>query len=192
MRKPDLPLPAFPKRLGKIRAARILTTPEALTDTERSMTWLERIAECVQQTMDEQDLTRQQVAGLAHGAGIAAVDAVRKAENPTSSSIDAVVAALGLVVVADCVPNRPDLENFYHLELARLREAAIEQGRMGTTEAEELLQYVHTLITTGHARAALRALLTWRANQIASEEQSQDTPQTVSAAASEPPAKGVT
>jgi transcriptional regulator with XRE-family HTH domain len=126
--------------------------------------WLTTIGDCVRKTRTERGWSQKTLAQHA-GVSEAAVSAVENGQNPTSTSIDAVVGALGLAVVADCPAAGPDWERHYAAEVARLREAA-ERETMETKDAEELLHLCHFLIRTGRARGAVQALLRWRASDV--------------------------
>ncbi len=128
------------------------------------MLWLDEIAQCVTTAMANRGLRRPDLV-KASGLVPQTVGSVLDGKEGTqASTIDAVVRAAGLRIVATCVEAGPEWEGQYQEELDRLRLAAEQSGDMTTKDAEELLRFCHYLINSGHASGALKALLDWRAH----------------------------
>jgi hypothetical protein len=124
-----------------------------------------------------QGKTRQDVARLADLAPTT-VDAVRHARSGTGAdSIDAVVRALGMMVIADCIQAIDGgAADDYEAEAARLRdrESRDEHGAMvNMLSAKELLGMCRIYAELGLAAEAVRALNRWRAGLEQGEPQPQ-------------------
>jgi hypothetical protein len=127
------------------------------------MLWLDEVARCVSEHMAKTGLRRPDLVRVS-GLVAQTVGSVLDAKDGTqASTIDAVVRAAGLQIVATCVPGGPGWEQTYQEEALRLRKAAERAGDMATKDAEELLKFCHYLISSGHASGALQALIDWRA-----------------------------
>jgi transcriptional regulator with XRE-family HTH domain len=132
------------------------------------MMWIDRIGECVRAAMSERGISRRDLARMAGNISLTLVDSV-KSGNPSSSAknIDAVVSALNLQVVADCIPADQEWQGSIEQRLAELRKH--RTGTHGqvmdwdTKDAEELLHLVDYIIKSGKAKGAVDALVQWRA-----------------------------
>jgi hypothetical protein len=129
------------------------------------MLWLDTVARCVREAMAERGL---RLRDLVKTSGLVAqtVGSVLDAKDGTqASTIDAVVRAAGMQIVATCIPAGVGWESQYEQEIERLQHAAEQVGDVATRDAEELLKFCHYLITSGHASGALKALIDWRAHK---------------------------
>jgi molybdate-binding protein len=127
------------------------------------MLWMERIAACVNDAMKKQGLTREHLAVKAE-IGVYAVDQVRKGVGTNTTNVEAVAKALGLEVVADCVPSVSGWEDHYD-ETRSILIARRNEGAVMDRDADELLSLCRHLIETGNAGGAIDALHQYNANR---------------------------
>lgn len=129
------------------------------------MIWLETIAECINLAMAEQGKSQRDIARLS-GLVDQTVSSVLAGKAGTrADSFDAVVQALGLRIVATCVPATPTWEADYEDAAVELRRRTMSEPEdMGNLKAaEELLDLCRTLIKRELAAEAVQALYKWRA-----------------------------
>jgi transcriptional regulator with XRE-family HTH domain len=138
------------------------------------MMWMARIGECVREAMAERGLTRDKVAEAADGVSKETVDAVKNGLLSVSAkNVEKVVRALGLQVVADCVPAADEWQADYARQLQALQERAGDGRQMTKSskeDATELLSLCRTFIETGQAGKAVQALYDWRARREAASD----------------------
>jgi transcriptional regulator with XRE-family HTH domain len=138
------------------------------------MMWMARIGACVKAAMAERGMTREKVAEAADGLSKETVDAVKNGSLSVSAkNVEKVVRALGLQVVADCVPATDEWQADHARQLQALHERRTEGERQmsqsSREEAAELLHLCRTFIETGQAGRAVQALYDWRAQREIAE-----------------------
>lgn len=138
------------------------------------MLWIERIAVCVDTEMKTSGKTRQDVAKMAD-VSAATVDAVRHGRLGTGAdSIDAVVRALGMMVIADCIQSvNGGLAAEYEVEAALLRERADRVDAAELKVIREMFGMCHLFADLGLAAEAVRVWNRWRAGLEQPDEQPQ-------------------
>jgi hypothetical protein len=138
------------------------------------MLWVKRIVECVNDAMESRRLTPRAVVKLAeeldpeNSISPDTVVAVQKGKPGTGlRNVDLVVKALGMQIVADCVPAEDaiwqgDIKQRL-AKLAGIREHLGDRSMGWTLEdAEELIHLCDYFIKTGKAKGAVQALIEWR------------------------------
>jgi hypothetical protein len=126
------------------------------------MLWVERIASCISAAVKDRG---ESLLVVAESAEVSAdtVNAVMQGKGGTGlKNVDRVARAVGLQIVADCIPaDGAKLREDWEKLLAQVREKG-PRMEGDTRHAEVLLHWCDMLIKTGQAAGAVRVLQRWQ------------------------------